>query len=115
MNNIAFTTSAKKDIRKLASTDRTQVFTKLRQLTHPFPDHLNIKYLANSEGYYRLRVDMVRVIFFIHPTSKDIVIRHVGYRGKIYRKLWGFIDMPFSNISYVDPVNTVWQILNCLP
>lgn len=76
MNNIAFTTSAKKDIRKLASTDRTQVFTKLRQLTHPFPDHLNIKYLANSEGYYRLRVDMVRVIFFYsshlerhcHPT-----------------------------------------------
>ena len=87
MNKVAFTNSAKKDIKKLASTDRTHVFTKLRQLTHPFPDHLNIKYLANSEGYYRLRVGMVRVIFFIHPTSKDIVIRHVGYRGKIYRKL----------------------------
>ncbi|NJL38525.1 MAG: type II toxin-antitoxin system RelE/ParE family toxin [Leptolyngbyaceae cyanobacterium RM2_2_4] len=51
----------------------------------PFSD-LDIKKLRGEwEGFYRLRVGKVRVIFTVNFNSADIEVYTVGSRGDIYK------------------------------
>lgn len=87
MIKIAFTGSARKDLRKLSSIDRASVIAKIKLLDYPFPEYLDIKRLKNTDSYFRLRVGQLRVIFVFSSESRTLIVRHIGYRGKIYRVL----------------------------
>ena len=51
----------------------------------PFND-LDIKKMkGNWEGYYRLRIGKIRVIFIVDLTSGDIEIYNIGFRGDVYK------------------------------
>ena len=38
------------------------------------------------EGYFRLRIGKIRVIFTINKQKKKIIVRFADYRGDIYKK-----------------------------
>jgi len=48
---------------------------------------VDIKKLKGKwEGYFRLRIGKIRVIFKINKQKKRITIRFADYRGEIYKK-----------------------------
>ncbi|WP_269086997.1 type II toxin-antitoxin system RelE family toxin [Moorena bouillonii] len=40
---------------------------------------------GNWEGFYRLRIGKVRVIFTVDLTLADIEIYTIGFRGNVYK------------------------------
>jgi len=51
----------------------------------PFTD-LDIKKMKGEwNGFYRLRINQIRIIFTINFDSKDIEIYAIGNRGDIYK------------------------------
>jgi len=50
--------------------------------------HVNIdirKLVGNWEGYYRIRVGKIRIIFAISKESKVIFVEKVDHRGGVYK------------------------------
>ena len=37
-------------------------------------------------GYHRIRIGKIRIVAYIDKESKTILIKHIGYRGDIYKK-----------------------------
>ena len=86
----------KSAIKFLQSADRettANIRQKLNQLVSsvenqsiiPFND-LDIKKMkGNWEGYYRLRIGKIRVIFMVDLTLGDIEIYNIGFRGDVYK------------------------------
>lgn len=51
----------------------------------PFND-LDVKKMkGNWEGFYRLRIGKIRVIFTVNLTSANVEIYEIGFRGDIYK------------------------------
>ena len=74
-----------KEISKLSSRDIKSTLIKITKLNYPFPANLDIKALAGVKGFYRLRTGKVRVIFEVDQKKKEIWLRKVDYRSRIYR------------------------------
>jgi mRNA-degrading endonuclease RelE of RelBE toxin-antitoxin system len=82
MHEVIFTKKAEKQLNKLARQDSRQIVNHIQKLTFPFPKNYDVKSM-NAKGFYRLRVGRVRVILDVD--KKEIWIRKVGYRGRIYK------------------------------
>ncbi len=87
MNKQFFTKSGAKEFAKLPDKEQQHVQDRLAKLMLPLPRSLDIKPLKGATGFFRLRVGSIRVIFEANIKEKFIVIRSVGYRGSIYRKV----------------------------
>ena len=91
--SLKFRKSAIKFIESADSETTANIRQKLNQLVSsvenqsiiPFND-LDIKKMkGNWEGYYRLRIGKIRVIFLVDLTSGDIEIYNIGFRGDVYK------------------------------
>ena len=91
--SLKFRKSAIKFIQSADSETTANIRQKLNQLVSsvenqsiiPFND-LDIKKMkGNWEGYYRLRIGKIRVIFIVDLTSGDIEIYNIGFRGDVYK------------------------------
>ncbi|KKQ24514.1 MAG: hypothetical protein US40_C0003G0056 [Candidatus Roizmanbacteria bacterium GW2011_GWC2_37_13] len=78
---------SKDDLEKLEERERRQTILKIRQLTFPFPDSLNIKKMSGKSDLYRMKTGKIRVLFYIDHELKRIIIRKIGFRKDVYRKL----------------------------
>ena len=48
--------------------------------------NINLKKLVgNWEGYYRIRIGKMRLIFKVHKENKEIFVEKVDYRGDVYK------------------------------
>jgi len=84
---IFFTSKSEKELYRLASTDIKRILEILPKLTSiPFTQNLDIKKLTNIEGFYRLGLGKLRILFEIDKKKSEIWIRKVGYRGGVYRR-----------------------------
>jgi mRNA interferase RelE/StbE len=90
---IKFRKPAVKFIEKAAPDTLNPIQEKLNQLVTtveeqsiiPFTE-LDIKQMKGKwEGFYRLRVGKVRLIFTVDVTSGDIEVYAIGSRGDIYK------------------------------
>ncbi|MBI3559996.1 type II toxin-antitoxin system RelE/ParE family toxin [Candidatus Gottesmanbacteria bacterium] len=81
---VFFTKKSEKDLTHLASYDAKHIIRRLQQLDVPFPNHLDIKKMSGSPGFYRLRSGSVRAIFEILKNKNEIWVRKIDYRGNIY-------------------------------
>lgn len=81
---VFFTKKSEKDLTHLAAYDAKHIIRRLQQLDVPFPNHLDIKKMSGSPGFYRLRSGSVRAIFEILENQKEIWVRKIDYRGNIY-------------------------------
>ena len=91
--SLKFRKSAIKFIQSADSETTANIRQKLNQLVSsvenqsiiPFND-LDIKKMkGNWEGYYRLRIGKIRVIFIVDLTLGDIEIYNIGFRGDVYK------------------------------
>jgi mRNA interferase RelE/StbE len=91
---IKFRKPAIKFIEKADSNTLNRIQEKLKQLLIaveeqsiiPFTE-LDIKQMKGEwEGFYRLRIGNVRLIFTAELTSGDIEVYTIGSRGDIYKK-----------------------------
>ena len=91
---LKFRKSAIKFLQSADSETTANIRQKLNQLVSsvenqsiiPFND-LDIKKMkGNWEGYYRLRIGKIRVIFIVDLTLGDIEIYNIGFRGDVYKK-----------------------------
>ena len=92
--SLKFRKSAIKFLQSADSETTTNIRQKLNQLVSsvenqsiiPFND-LDIKKMkGNWEGYYRLRIGKIRVIFMVDLTLGDIEIYNIGFRGDVYKR-----------------------------
>ena len=61
------------------------VYSVEDQAVIPF-NALDIKRMkGNWEGFYRLRISKIRVIFTVDLTSGNIEVYRIGFRGDIYQ------------------------------
>ncbi len=90
---LKFRKSAIKFLQSADSETTANIRQKLNQLVSsvenqsiiPFND-LDIKKMkGNWEGYYRLRIGKIRVIFIVDLTLGDIEIYNIGFRGGVYK------------------------------
>ena len=90
---VKFRKQAIKSLQKLNPEDVARVQAQLRQLAVavegqgviPFTD-LDIKKLKGKwEGFYRLRVGKIRLIFTVSLESAEIEIRTIAARGDVYK------------------------------
>jgi mRNA interferase RelE/StbE len=73
---------AKKKIRQKL---KILVYSVDDQAIIPFND-LDIKKMkGNWEGFYRLRIGTIRVIFTVDLTSGNIEVYRIGFRGDVYQ------------------------------
>lgn len=86
MYKIFVTKKAEKELDKLSSSDIKQVVKKIPQLSSPFKTgNMDIKKLSGIRGFYRLRIGKIRIIFEIDEDKREIWIRKIGYRSRVYR------------------------------
>ncbi len=85
MYKILLTRKADKELEKFSTKESLTILNKIRELSFPLPDFLNIKKLSGLKDGYRLRVGKVRIIFEIDHKVKIIWIRKIGFRKDIYR------------------------------
>ncbi|NEO44230.1 MAG: type II toxin-antitoxin system RelE/ParE family toxin [Moorea sp. SIO4A3] len=90
---IKFRKSAIKFLESADQETTANIRKQLRQLVDaiknpsiiPFND-LDIKKMkGNWEGFYRLRIGKIRVIFTVDLTLGDIDIYTIGFRGNVYK------------------------------
>ena len=90
---LKFRKSAIKFLQSADNGTTANIRQKLNQLVSsvenqsiiPFND-LDIKKMkGNWEGYYRLRIGKIRVIFIVDLTLGDIEIYNIGFRGDVYK------------------------------
>lgn len=91
---IKFRKQAIKFIEKVDPDTLSRIQEKLNQLLSaveeqsiiPFTE-LDIKQMKGEwEGFYRLRVGSIRLIFTVDTASGDIEIYAIGNRGDVYKK-----------------------------
>jgi mRNA interferase RelE/StbE len=90
---VKFRKQAIKFLQKVSPEDVARIQDQLRQLLIaieeqgiiPFTD-LDIKKMKGKwEGFYRLRVGKIRVIFKVSLDSADVEIYTIGARGDVYK------------------------------
>lgn len=85
-NAIKFLESVdEKTSEKIRQKLKTLVYSVDTQAIIPFND-LDIKKMkGNWEGFYRLRIGTIRIIFTVDLTSGNIEVYKIGFRGDVYQ------------------------------
>lgn len=84
--SIEYKSSVKKELRKLARTDRVAVISKIELLKNePRPE--GSAKLKGSRDLFRIRHGDIRVIYQLEKGAIVIIIIRVGHRREIYRNL----------------------------
>lgn len=90
---IKFRKNAIKFLEKADSEDAARIKEKLAQLQNfveeqgiiPFTE-LDIKKMKGDwEGFYRLRIGNIRIVFLVELDSREIEIYKIGSRGDVYK------------------------------
>lgn len=90
---IKFRKNAVKFLDKAHSEDVERIREKLKQLLTsiedqgviPFTD-LDIKKMKGDwDGFYRLRLGQIRIIFTVYPDSSGLEVYAIGARGDVYK------------------------------
>lgn len=90
---VKFRKSAIKFLEKATPEDTGKIQSQLRQLLFaieekgiiPFTE-LNIKKMKGDwNGFYRLRISKIRVIFTVNFDNYELEIYAIGFRGDIYK------------------------------
>ena len=90
---VRFRKKAIKFLEKVSSEEVAKIQEQLRQLVFaveeqgviPFND-LDIKKMKGEwDGFYRLRIGKIRVLFTVNLDSADIEICVIGARGDVYK------------------------------
>lgn len=87
--------NAVKFLKKLPEKDKEKVQSKIRALFESIENSgllpsgsLDIKALEGEwQGFLRMRVGKIRVIFTIDPKKDELQIYEIGFRGNIYKSL----------------------------
>jgi len=82
---ILLTKKVERQLRRLSSSDAKQIIRFLQKFDFPFEKNLDIKKLLNSPDFFRIRFGKIRIIFEIDHRKKEIWIRRVAYRGRVYQ------------------------------
>jgi mRNA interferase RelE/StbE len=90
---VKFRREAIKFLQKIPPDDVLRIRLQLNQLMTsmeeqgiiPFTE-LDIKKMRGDwEGFYRIRIGKIRVIFTLTANSKDIEVYTIGFRGDVYK------------------------------
>ena len=77
---------AAKSLKKASDPQITKLKDILIKLANNPHDYPRIKKMAGEwAGYWRIRIGVFRVIFWIDKTKKIIFIDHIGNRGDVYK------------------------------
>ena len=77
---------AAKSLKKASDPQITKLKDILIKLANNPHDYPEIKKMAGEwAGYWRIRIGVFRVIFWIDKTKKIIFIDHIGNRGDVYK------------------------------
>ncbi len=83
---------ALKFLENLQDDEKNKVSEKINELIYALEKgsfliyHFDIKKLRGKwNGFFRLRVGNIRIIFKIDLNKKELIIYHIHYRGKVYR------------------------------
>jgi len=71
---------------RLTEKKRMKVRSAYESITHNRLDGLDIKPLKGKKGWFRCRVEDVRIIF-VRVASGSNVITDVEFRGKVYKRM----------------------------
>jgi mRNA interferase RelE/StbE len=77
---------AEKDLRKLPKNYQNKIIQKILDLKNN-PKPIDVRKIASSENYYRVRVGDYRIIYEINYKEKRINIFRVRHRKEAYRNL----------------------------
>ncbi|MBO3840423.1 MAG: type II toxin-antitoxin system RelE/ParE family toxin [Thermoproteota archaeon] len=82
---------ALKFLEEISEEERKRVEEKLNDLLKTLESgtllhmHLDVKKLKGAwEGFFRLRVGKIRVIFKIEIENKEVLVYNIHYRGQAY-------------------------------
>ncbi|NOZ62413.1 MAG: type II toxin-antitoxin system RelE/ParE family toxin [Calditrichaeota bacterium] len=90
--NIKFSSSARKFIEKSGKREQEKIRLKIKMLLQtieesgfiPFQE-LHIRKLKGEwQGFYRMRIGAIRVIFRIDREQRVIYVYDIDYRGSVY-------------------------------
>ena len=90
---VKFRKQAVKFLQKARPEEAARIQDQINQLYKSVSDRgiipfneLDIKKMKGKwEGFYRLRISKIRVVFIVELTASDIEIYAIGYRGDIYK------------------------------
>lgn len=87
MHKIFFTSTADKQLKKLARSVQKLIVKKIKELHIISQTNNNIKKLSGIDDLYRLRIGDYRVIYKIINEELIILVLKIGHRKDIYRNL----------------------------
>lgn len=83
MYQVKLSNRAKKEFKKLASNYQVKVAGLMNLLSeNPF---LGEKMSGEFQGWYRIKIPPIRIIYSADLKNKIIIVRAVGHRGDIYK------------------------------
>jgi|GEM_PF-463154 len=69
-------------LRKLSAKEQEAMLLLMQQIKHDFRKIPGIEALRGLKGWFRVRVGHYRIIFMVHPATKDPTSPHnTGLRG----------------------------------
>jgi mRNA-degrading endonuclease RelE of RelBE toxin-antitoxin system len=76
---------ALKQLKRLPRIDQIKITQAVCWLQKgPFAAGLDVRRFHRTQKSYRIRAGNLRAIYEINPSTKEIYIRYLGYRGQIY-------------------------------
>jgi mRNA interferase RelE/StbE len=70
--------------KKIGSTDRNRILTKINWLAENFEEISPQPLTADLSGFYKLRVGDYRVIYEFNVEARILFIDQIGHRSEIY-------------------------------
>lgn len=83
---LSFTPAAKDDLEKLDKSSKKRVIEKLDWLQNHFNEIIPLALTGKWQGFFKLRVGDLRVIYKIEWDKNFIIVYIVDRRDKIYKK-----------------------------
>lgn len=86
MYKLDLTRATLKQLRKFELETFTRLFNGLARLAkEPFSEDLDVRKLADSTDFYRLRIGDYRVIYQLYPDDNRIVVKSIAHRRDVYK------------------------------
>lgn len=77
---------ALKYLNKLTSFRKTKIKKLLTELINNPIQREDVKpMLGEWKGYYRIKIENIRLIFWVDQVKKIIYVDHIGPRGDVYK------------------------------
>ncbi|MDE0552699.1 MAG: type II toxin-antitoxin system RelE/ParE family toxin [Candidatus Poribacteria bacterium] len=85
MYTLAFRAGARRNLRRLDSTIRTRILSKLEWLCENCDTHHHKAIRGPHRGKFRLRIaDAYRVIYTFNKRTRQIFVHETGHRSSVY-------------------------------